>query len=110
MKYNLLIATIILSVSICKGQSPAETLSNKIANKMRDTLSLADSQRIQIYNINMQLHNQKMDIRQQYFGSDSLSSKIQSVENTRDSLYHMILADDKFILYRQKKVNLVNNN
>lgn len=110
MKYNLLVLTLLLSVAFCNGQSPAETLANKIAGKMKDTLSLTDSQRIQVYNINMQLHNQKIAIRQQYAGSDSLNAKIQSVENTRDSMYHIILADEKYTLYLQKKINLVNNN
>jgi len=54
----------------------------------------------------MQLHQQKMVMRQLHQGSDSLNYYVQRVENTRDSLYHTILTDDKYFLYKQKKEHL----
>jgi hypothetical protein len=93
-----------------KAQTPAEQLAVKIAQKMKDSLSLTELQKSQLYEINIQLNNSKSAARQQYTGSDSLGIKIQKIENTRDSLYSQILTEPQFLLYRQKKRNLVNNN
>lgn len=92
------------------AQTPAEMVATRIAQKMKDTLGLADSLRIQIYQINLQLDQQKTAMRTQYRGSDSLRIKVQRVENTRDALYQVVLPAEKYVLYRQKKRNLVNNN
>jgi len=32
------------------------------------------------------------------------------VENRRDSLYHSVLAEEKYLLYKSKKKQLINNN
>jgi hypothetical protein len=86
-------------------------LANKLAKKMKDTLDLSSQQRQQIKTINLQLHNQKMALRNQYTGQDSvLRVKTQQVENTRDSLYKPILGTQKYTLYRQKKINLLRMN
>jgi maltose-binding protein MalE len=98
-------------VSIAQAQtSPAEQLAEKVAQKMKDSLSLSSSQKQQLYNINMQLHSNKLVVRQQYAGSDSLVIKVQIVENTRDSLYRPVLTQQQYDLYRQKKKTLVSNN
>ena len=105
--------TILLIVIIgreIKAQDKGGKLANKIAQKMKDTLVLKDSVKSKLYNINIQLHNRKMLARQQYTGKDSLSYYIQKIENCRDSLYHSVLTDDKYLLYKSKKRQLVNNN
>ena len=81
----------IISFVICGtlgAQTPGEEVANKIAWKMKDSLQLTDSQRIVIYNINMQIAEQKSNMRSLYTGTDSLRLKIQLVEYTRDGLYH----------------------
>ena len=88
------------------AQSPAADLSNRIAQRMKDTLQLSDSQKNVVYAINMQLHTQKMSVRQQYTG-DSVRYHIQRIENTRDSLYGAALPPDRYLLYLEKKKNLV---
>lgn len=91
--------------------TPAEQVANKIAVKMKDTLSLSATQQQQVFAINMQLHNQKNAIRNQYPGNDSLIKvSVQRIENKRDSLYRSIIGETNYIIYRQKKRNLVNNN
>lgn len=91
--------------------TPAEQVATKIATKMQDTLGLTVPQRQQLFAINMQLHNQKGAVRNQYSGNDSLIHVyIQRIENKRDSLYHPVLGEANYILYKQKKRNLVNNN
>ncbi len=77
---------------------------------MKDSLSLSDVQKTQVFNINMQLQAQKMDARNQYPIRDTLVKKMQLIENKRDSLYGTVLTGAQFILYRPKKKNLVNNN
>jgi hypothetical protein len=91
-------------------QNPATNLANRIATKMKDTLNLTANQRTQIYNINMQLYNQKLVVRQQYTNLDSVRVNLQRVENKRDSLYHIILPGNKYQLYRQKKRSLISQN
>ncbi|MBS1578290.1 MAG: hypothetical protein JST29_01465 [Bacteroidetes bacterium] len=105
-----ILAMCLINIVVNAQTTPAEQLANKIAQRMKDTLSLSDAQKTQLYNINMQLHQQKMNVRQQYQGSDYLTYNIQRVENTRDSLYRTVLADDKYLLYKQKKRTLVSNN
>jgi hypothetical protein len=98
----------IRTVAQDQQQSPvSEQIAHKIANKMKDSLGLSDQQCKGIFNINMQLHQQKHDARQQDPGNPSLGSYLQRIENTRDSLYKAILPDDKFILYKQKKRYLI---
>jgi hypothetical protein len=106
----ILTVLLLIGVMIVKGQStPATTVANHIAQKMKDTLGLSDSQKEQLYQINMQLHEAKMAKRQQYAGSDSLRLRLQWVENTRDSLYRTVLNEEKYQLYIEKKKTLVSN-
>ena len=108
----LLIAIFILVIQLGSiAQSPAATqLANHIAQKMKDTLGLTEQQKSQVYNINVNLNNLKMAVRQQYTNYDSLRIKTQLVEHTRDSLYHIILLEPTYQLYLQKKRNLVTAN
>jgi broad specificity polyphosphatase/5'/3'-nucleotidase SurE len=113
MKYTFfyIIIFILLSVTKTNGQTTtAIQLADKIAQKMKDTLSLNQQKKTQIYNINLQLHDWKTQARQQYANSDSLGRMIQRVENKRDSLYRNVLTTNQYNLYLQKKRNLVNNN
>lgn len=97
--------------SIGYGQeSPGETLAQKIAQRMTDSLSLSADLKGKIYGINMQLHNQKMQARKESQDMNVVSSELQKIENTRDSLYRTVLPPEKFLLYKDKKTRLVNNN
>jgi hypothetical protein len=109
MRILLILICLFFGASV-HAQTQAEVVANKIAQKMKDSLNLADSVRIKIYQINMQLDQQKLVVRNHYAGSDSLRIKVQQVENSRDALYQAVLPGEKFVLYRQKKRNLVNNN
>jgi hypothetical protein len=83
-------------------------IAKKVAKKIADTLNLPSAKRKQIEDINLQLHQQKMTARTQYAGQDSvLRIRIQAVENTRDSLYKPVIGDALFLLYKQKKRNLL---
>jgi hypothetical protein len=89
----------------------AVQVAQKIAKKMKDSLNLTGNQKNSIYDINMVLHNQKQAARLQYASTPAvLTTKMQTIEKTRDSLYTPILTAPQFILYKQKKRNLISNN
>ena len=85
-------------------------LSTQIAQKMQDSLYLSSEQRDSIYAINNRLQSQKMQARMQYAGADSIQYHLQRIENTRDSLYKPVLGAEKYLLYKQKKRNLISAN
>lgn len=105
-----LLAILLLGWYAANSQNVANEIANKIAQRMKDSLHLNESVKNRIYAINMQLHNQKMAARQQHARQDSLGIYIQRIENTRDSLYHKVLSENQYLIYRQKKRKLVNNN
>ena len=89
----------------------ATGFANRIAQKMKDTLLLSEAQKVQVFTINMQLHQQKQTAWQQYGATDSLLTiHEQRIENSRDSLYKTVLTDGQFRAYRDKKRMLVSNN
>lgn len=100
---------LVLSLLLKAQTHIAEQIASHIAQKMQDSLSLTNGQKNSIYAINIQLNNRKMAARKQYSGT-ALETRIQAIENTRDTLYHLVLMNDAtFQLYRQKKRNLVSN-
>ena len=92
------------------AQSNAETLSEKIAQRMKDSLSLKAKQKEEVFQVNMQLHNLKMNARELYKDFDLAETKIQKIEDSRDGLYKKILSSEQFALYLQKKGKLISNN
>ncbi|NCI45660.1 hypothetical protein [Sediminibacterium soli] len=111
MKIPFLVTGLLLSLCLSAQQpSPAEQLAQKIAQKIKDSLKLSPAQQTQLYEINMQLHNRKMETRKQYGTPAAAAPYIQIVENGRDSLYRQVIPAGKFNLYLQKKSRLVSNN
>ena len=112
MKFVILFLLMCFSSSaFSQGNTPAEIhLSQKIAKKMQDTLGLTGQQRAQIFQVNVDIHNNKQLVRQQHSNPDSLSRYLQREERKRDSLYLPILGSVKYELYLEKKTRLVNNN
>jgi hypothetical protein len=92
------------------NSAQANLVAQKIAKKIKDTLGLTAQQRNQLFQVNMDLNNQKQQVRQQTTIQDSLVARFQRIENKRDTLYFPILGAEKYQLYLQKKRNLVNNN
>ncbi len=89
----------------------AVQVAQKIAKKMKDSLNLTGNQKNKIYNVNINLHNQKQTARSQTVNNPTLlTTKIQTIEKTRDSLYKPILTVPQYDLYKVKKRNLISNN
>ena len=93
-----------------KAKKNAEMIARKMANKMKDSLSLSETKTKKIYAINMDIYEQKADVRKNFAGNPEMGKKIQKIENTRDSLYRLELSDSIFVKYKNKKIRLINNN
>ena len=108
----VLITTLMLLIGVAsKAQSDvAARISEKIAQQMKDSLSLSEQQKDSIYSLNILLSNRKAEFRKQYTDIDSLQIHFQRVERLRDSLYKTILGDEKYLLYKTKKRYLISNN
>jgi hypothetical protein len=78
---------------------------------MKDSLSLSTAQRIEIYKLNTQIGQAKAAVWKKYDGNEELIRvHLQQIEDKRDSLYRVVLGEEKFNLYREKKRFLLNNN
>lgn len=110
MKRIIIIIGLFLGVSISmKAQSQAEIVAGRVADKMKDSLSLTGNQRSSIYDINLQLANSKSEARRNFQQMDSIRIYMQRVENTRDSLYKSILNERQFLHYKKRKMILLSN-
>ena len=108
---------IVFILSIAAGsvkaqQTTAEAFSLRVAKRISDSLNLSTAQQQAIYTVNLDLQQQKMSLWGQYGNvPDTLTLKVQAIEDRRDSLYRVVLGDDtKWLLYKQKKTRLLNNN
>ena len=88
---------------------PSEIVANKIAQKMKDSLSLTEEQRIALVTINMQINQSKAAVWQQYSTDSLIQVNLQLIENTRDSLYLPVLTTQQHQLYLFKKRTLLKN-
>lgn len=109
MKFILSIATLLMVISNANAQSMDDQISEKIAQKMKDSLFLTETQKSWLEKINFQLHAKKMEIWQQYTETDSIQKYLQITENMRDTLYNEVLKKEQYIFYIQKKKQLISN-
>lgn len=110
MKKLFLLTALLVTINSYSQTTSADEVAARIADKMKDSLLLSTSQRNNIYSVNLYLNNQKQIARQKYSDTDSLRYHIQVIENSRDSLYKKIIYEEKYLLYKEKKRNLINSN
>lgn len=91
----------------CHLYGQTNNVSDRIAQKMADSLGLTNTQRARILDINLQMQKSKADVRTKYGDVDSITKHFQRIENTRDSLYSEVIPGNKYKMYLQKKRNLV---
>lgn len=91
-------------------ETPAAKLSHRIANKVADSLGLNNQQRAKLFGINMELFRKKTEARKKSADRVVVGKDLQQIEGNRDAMYKEILTQEQYILYLQKKRNLVNNN
>lgn len=111
MRSIFLIATfIILGYQSRSQQTDVVTsVANKIADRIKDSLSLTTEQRNGIYQANLWIHQQKQGVRTQYSSTDSVRIHIQRIENKRDSVYYLVLPMEKYEAYLIRKIELIRN-
>lgn len=112
MKKRVTIISILILISFLSFSQTAQDLAQKQAKKMKDSVGVTESVMQQIYAVNMQIHTRKQEARIAYANSPVLmQEKIQFYERQRDSLYKVALAsEEKYILYKQKKNNILRAN
>lgn len=94
---------IVLGIGLKAQPTKSEVLARNVAVKMRDSLKLSSQDEQRIYQLNMQIVQEKAKLWQEYRSSPSLRSHLQVAENKRDSLYGTVLSREKYFEYRQKK-------
>jgi hypothetical protein len=111
IKRSFIVGLLLLTFSLANSQQTLrEQFARKISQKMKDSLNLSEEQEKKVYTINMQLHDKKREARDKYKNPVELGPQLQRIENTRDGLYETVLNKKQYILYKQKKRNLINNN
>lgn len=98
------------AVATCQ-ESPAESLARKIAKKIGDSLVLSIQERADILSVNLSIAAQKKAVFQNAAIADSVKAgQLQTIENSRDSLYKRIIGVERFEVYKIKKKSIVNKN
>lgn len=111
MKKIILVTILFISnTPLLKAQNTGVTMAQKIAEKMKDSLFLTDNQEHSIYQINIELFKQKMELWKLNSSKDSLRLYLQTLENKRDPLYQNVLTKDEYLQYKQKKNSLISVN
>lgn len=110
MKKYMIMLILAWCIKPANAQTDASVqIATKIADRMKDSLELSASQRESVYAINMQLAAQKDAARQASTDRKLVGRQLQRIENTRDSLFRPVLGEEKYLLYKQKKKGLINN-
>jgi hypothetical protein len=109
-KLSLLCLAICCVVAAKAQGSFSASIAEKFSQKAKDTLGLSETQRVQLYTINMQLESLKQKVWQKYESEDSLKSNLQKIENTRDSVYRPVFSEAQYQMYLNKKRYLLSNN
>lgn len=113
--YKIIVFTILITaffnsvIAQTNNQDAGIILANRMADKLRDSLSLSSTQRDQLFSINIELHNRKMAARSGSQNRDSIGILFQQIENKRDSFYGTVLLEPQFLVYKQKKRYLISN-
>jgi hypothetical protein len=86
-------------------------ISSRVAQKMKDTLGLSQSQFLQVAHVSYRLDSCRSHIFQNWHSQpDSLSRYLAQWSSQCDSAFRSILNDRQFFQYGMKKKSLVFNN
>lgn len=110
MKRYFVLIAVLLSIGF-RGTAQAvnnDAPAQRLAMRMRDSLSLSAGQYDSIYAINQRINQLNTAARLQYAQQiDSLQASLQRIEYGRDALYRPVLGVDKYLLYKRKKIKLL---
>lgn len=109
LKISFTILIIFTTINTHSQSIASSQFVERVSYRMRDSLNLSKTQFKEIYGINQNLEAQKDSVWKKYHNVEFVNQGLQSVENTRDSLYHTVLTNQQFNLYLKKKILLINN-
>lgn len=101
------ISSIVVLITIGLGVQAQSTSAATLAQRMKDSLSLTDQQKTQIYTMNTTIAGRQARMQELFAGSSSLPYYLQGIETNRDELYSTALSDKKYVLYKSKKANII---
>ena len=102
---------LLVSCQLLTAQSsPGAQVAERLASRLRDSLGLSSEQQQSLYQVNMSLYYRNQQVRAMHTQPDSLRFYLQRVENTRDSLYRPVLGDEKYLMYKSRKRELLRTN
>ena len=109
MKYIFFLSSIFF-FNQSYGQTNYNEIANKQAKYLVKMLQLNDTLFMKVFHINILLDQKKNAIRKQNLSLNILTRGLQLIENSRDSLYHSFLPEDKYTFYLTHKNDILNNN
>ena len=108
---NLILSGICVFISVYAiGQQQDSIIiarSKKITDRMNDSLRLNMNEYNKLLTINQSILEQKSKLMKSTGERSQISRQIQMVENSRDSLYQLVLPPKKYERYRQLKPTLL---
>lgn len=107
-RFSLVFATVLLCLCKAGAQtSHAEQAASRLTQRLSDSLSLTAVQKANVYDVNLTLNSQKLQVIQQYPNRDSARSRLLTLERQRDSLYRPVFTAAQFQMYQAKKATLL---
>lgn len=103
----LIVFTMLLSVKSFSQSSAPEKQAKGIAQFFSDSLHVSKTITDSIYSISLFLGNQKRQAWNVYNNQDSLTIRLQQIEDMRDELYRPLLDSTNFHLYLKRKNELL---
>lgn len=111
MKKLLIISLLVISSCVVSGQAKAVKDGDILTRK--DTLTprhyLTHSQTLEFYSSKIKLGQQERELQQKYGSTDSLGMQMKMLEGKKEELYKSLLPNDKYQLYKQKKLLLLSS-
>ena len=81
--------------------------------KTKDSLDkehqLTHEQTLQVYSFNIELGKQERELQQKHANTDSLEVHMKKIQGKKDELYKSLLPNDKYQLFKQKKLVLLSS-
>src|SRR5436190_1070767 len=100
----------VILISNAHGQtSTPQSEATEVSQRMKDSLSLTEGQRVQIETATVEIQASKATLRENYNGR-ALELYLLMAEDNRDSVYKTLLPADKYVLFKQKKPTILGSN
>lgn len=91
-----------------KSDSIRQLRSKAIADLMADSLTLSQSQRADILNINAGIEQQKSLLFKTDTSRANIGRELQHIEQQRDKMYQSVLTENQFAIYKRSKSSIIN--